>query len=283
MLLRRTFIKFATTMAVAAGLAAASLPAAYAQTSEDESTWERIQRTGELRVAGLVGEEPYFHKDLATGEWSGFAIEMARDIAKHLEAELKIVESTWGNSVLDLQANKVDISFALNPTPQRALVIDFTDPLFYNSFVVVTRSGFAKKTWAELNDPEVTIAVDIGSTHELMARRFAPEAKIIGFKSRDDAILAAQTGRADLFVATVILGLTSLEKNPKLGEFIIPEPAIEVPVSAGVRKESDKRFREFVSIWANYNRGLGQIREWILSSLETVGVDPKNVPPEVQF
>ena len=39
---------------------------------------------------------------------------------------VEIIESTWGNSVLDLQANKIDIMFGLSPTPSRALILEFT-------------------------------------------------------------------------------------------------------------------------------------------------------------
>ena len=40
-----------------------------------------------------------------TGEWSGVAIDMAKSIASALGARLEYVESTYGNSVLDLQSN----------------------------------------------------------------------------------------------------------------------------------------------------------------------------------
>jgi len=248
-----------------------------------ESAFDRIKKAGVMRVAGLVGEEPYFHKDLKTSEWSGFVIEMAKDIANELGAKLEIVESTWGNSVLDLQANKIDISFGLNPTPKRALAIDFTRPLFFNSFAIVTRKGFEAKTWKALNDPKVKIAVDIGSTHELIARRYAPKASIIGFKTRDEVILAVQSKRADCLIATIFLGLTSLKKNPELGKFMLPTPVLSLPVSAGVRHEEDKTFRDFVSVWADYNRGLGTTREWILKALEPMGITASDLPPEVTF
>jgi len=251
--------------------------------AQSESTFENIKNTKILRVAGLVGEEPYFHKDLSTGEWSGFCIEMARDIAQYFDAKLEIVESTWGNSVLDLQANKIDIAFGLNPTPKRALVIDFSSPIFYNSFSIVTRKGFEVKGWDELNKPEVKVAVDIGSTHELIARRYMPKANIIGFKTRDEVILAVQSGKADCFVCTIILGLTSLKKNPELGTFIIPTPVLSAPVSAGVRQEKDRRWQDWVSAWALYNRGIGTTREMILKSLEGLGIQPSDVPPQVQF
>lgn len=248
-----------------------------------ESTMDRIKRTRVLRVAGLVGEEPYFHKDLKTGEWSGFCIAMARDLAKDLGAKLEVVESTWGNSVLDLQANKIDISFALNPTPQRRQVIDFTEPIFRNSFIIVTRKGFQADTWEKLNNPKTRIAVDIGSSHEAIARKNAPNATITGFKTRDEAILAVQGNKADCFVATVFLGLTALKKNPQLGSFVIPKPVATVPVSAGVRLEDDKSFRDFGGKWAQKNGQNGKIREWIVQSLGSVGIVPSDVPAEVQF
>lgn len=248
-----------------------------------EGNLARIQRTKTLRVAGLVGEEPYFSKDLASGQWSGFCIEMARDIAKELDSKLEIVESTWGNSVLDLQSNKIDISFGLNPTPKRALVVDFSAPLFFNSFVIVTSKKFKVRTWRELNDPKVRIAVDLGSSHELVARRFAPNATITALKNRDEAILAVQSGRADCFVATVFLGLTALKKNPQLGMFVIPQPPVQSAVSAAFQYDNDRRFRDFMTAWANFNRGNGQTKEWILTALAKQNIKPEDVPPEMTF
>src|ERR1700719_5399085 len=107
--------------------AAALIGSAHAE-SANESTFDRVRRTKTLRIAALPGELPYFKKDISTGEWSGTAISMAKDIAKVFDAQLAYIESTYGNSVLDLQSNKVDLAFALNPTPQRALSIGFTHP-----------------------------------------------------------------------------------------------------------------------------------------------------------
>src|SRR6185437_1523200 len=99
-----------------------------------ETTFDRVRRTKVMRIAALPGELPYFSKDLATGEWSGACISMALDIAKVFDAKLEYLESTYGNSVLDLQSNKVDLAFALTPTPQRALSIGFTHPMIIHPF-----------------------------------------------------------------------------------------------------------------------------------------------------
>jgi len=147
-----------------------------------ESTFERVRRTKILRIAVLPGELPYFQKDLATGEWSGACISMALDMAKVFDAKLEYLESTYGNSVLDLQSNKVDMAFALNPTPARALSITFTHPMITHPFGCLAKKGLQPKTWDDLNKPELTIVFDIGSLHETAARRYCPKANLVGYK-----------------------------------------------------------------------------------------------------
>ena len=87
----------------------------------------------------------FFRKDLTSGEWSGVAIDMARSIASALNAKLEYIESTYGNSVFDLQSNKIDLAFALNPTPQRALAIGFTHAYYRHPFGFVARRSFTAR------------------------------------------------------------------------------------------------------------------------------------------
>src|ERR1043166_2556172 len=121
MLSRRLFAATAAGAAAAAGTSAVLTAEARAQTAPTDSTMERVKNSKVLRVAALPGKRPYFNKDLATGQWSGMCIDMAKDIASQFDGTVEYIESTYGNSVLDLQANKIDLAFALNPTPKRAL------------------------------------------------------------------------------------------------------------------------------------------------------------------
>src|ERR1051326_8536889 len=84
-------------------------------TPAGDSTMDRIKNTKTLRIAALPGEAPYFNKDLANGEWTGMCIDMTKDLAKIFDAKVEYIESTYGNSVLDLQAGKIDLAYALNP------------------------------------------------------------------------------------------------------------------------------------------------------------------------
>ena len=114
MLSRRLFAATAAGAAAAAGAPALLAAEARAQTAPADSTMDRVKSSKVLRIAALPGEAPYFNKDLATGAWSGMCIDMAKDIAANFDGTVEYVESTYGNSVLDLQSNKIDLAFALN-------------------------------------------------------------------------------------------------------------------------------------------------------------------------
>jgi polar amino acid transport system substrate-binding protein len=281
MLSRRLFAASAAALATASTLLAGT---ARAEAQPAESTLDRIKSGKLLRIAALPGEAPYFNQDLATGEWSGMCIEMTKDLANIFEAKIEYVESTYGNSVLDLQSGKIDLAFSLNPTPLRALVIDFTHPFYLHGFGMVGRKGFTATNWADLDKPEVKIAFDIGSVHEIAARRFAPHATLIALKTRDDCILAVQSGRADCVILAVNLGLTAVKKNPALGKFqMLHQPRIQLPTCMGVRKEQNKDWRDFLNAWVDYNRGIQQIREWLYAGLAINGVKPEDIPPDVEL
>jgi polar amino acid transport system substrate-binding protein len=277
--------------ALAGGLlAGAGLPVVLAGNASAQpaaastSTMEQVLKNKVLRAPAVAGQEPYFHKDLVSGAWSGACFDIAKGIADTLQVELKIVETTWGNQIIDLQSNKIDFCTMVNPTPERGLMMDFTRPILEPTCMAIVRDGFGTaRTWADLNKPEVRIAIDLGSSHETMARRNAPRATILGFKTRDEALLALGSGRADCNIAFTILALTSVQKNPKLGKLVVLEPAIKFEACLGVRIESSSRFRDFLNTWIAYNRATGQTREWFLNGLKLVGVMPEDVPSNVTF
>jgi polar amino acid transport system substrate-binding protein len=275
---------FAASAAAAASASAVLARAAHAETPPGESTFERIKRTKVLRIAALPGEAPYFNKDINSGAWSGMCVDMAKDMAANFDGEVEYLESTYGNSVLDLQSNKIDLAFSLNPTPKRAMVIDFTHPFYLHGFGMVGAKGFKASNWADLDKPEVKIAFDIGSVHEISARRFASHATLIALKTRDECVLAVQSGRADCVIMAVNLGLTAIKKNPALGEFqMLHQPRIQLPTCMGVRKEANKDWRDFLNAWVDYNRGIQQIREWLYGGLAINGVKPEDIPADVEL
>lgn len=262
--------------AVALGLTAG---AAQAQSTVDE-----IKARGVLRVPGILNEVPYFNKDPRTGEWKGFVIDMASDIAKTLDVKLEVVESSWANAILDVQSGKVDMAFAVTATPTRALSVWFSEPTYFNSFVLVSaKDELNGKTWAELNDPEYTFAVDLGSAQDLIATQYLPKANMLRFKTRDEAIVAVVTGKADGLVNTMLNGLVMTKKTADLGRVMVPTPVLSSPSVVAINYGADQVWKSFVSGWAAYNRRMGNNQTWIVNSLEPFGITLDDMPEGFGF
>lgn len=264
------------TAALAATLAFGAAGLAQAQ---DKSVVDQIRERGTLRIAGILNEDPYFSKDPRSGEWRGFVVEMGKNMAETMGVQLEVVESSWANSILDVQSGKVDLAFALTALPTRALSVSFSSPTYYNSFVMISPKEELKgKSWSELNDPKYTVAVDLGSAQDLITQQYLPKANILRFKTRDEAVLALTTGKADAVINTVLNGMVMTKKNAQLGKVFIPEPVLSSPSVIGMQLGADGTWKGFVSAWADYNRRVGNNQTWILKGLEPFGINLEDLP-----
>ena len=119
----------------------------------------------------------------------------------------------------------------------------------------------------------------------MLARRFAPKAQITAYHNRDEAILALQSGRADVDILAAMLGITALAKNPGLGHLPHAHRAGRVAAEQHRRsqREPDTRFVEVVDAWLDMNRGTGQIREWMINGILKSGARPQDIPAELTF
>lgn len=268
-----------------AALAATLLAApGWAQDKAEMPTWERVVSSKTLRIAAVAGGAPNYHKDLATGQWSGIMIDLANNLATKLGAKLEITETTWGNAVLDLQSNKIDIFFGLNPTPQRLKVIAFSEPLYNNAYSLIAKKGFSPKTWEEMDTPNVTIAVDVGSSYDNLVTTLYKKAKILRFEKSADATLAVQTGRADVQPLVVTLSPGIVKKNPGIGHVVVPEPIKGTSTNAGLRLETDQRWRTYVDQWIADLRKTDAINTIVLGNLEKLmSIKREEIPAIVNF
>lgn len=281
MIARRNIAGLLGAGAVAA--TALTIGNARAADAASQNVFDRAIANKKIRVGAVASGAPWFMKDQVSGKWSGQFFTMATALASDMGVDLELVETTWGNAVLDLQADKIDIMFGLNPTPKRAMAVDFSNPLYDSALVAIVREGFTPKTWADMNDPKVKIAVDVGSAHDQVATHLCPKASIIRFPSIDAATLALRSGRADAQCIFWMGGVRAVKKDPEIGKVVVPQPMFGSTSHATFRREPDRTWRDFVSIWITYSRGLGLIHEAVATSLEQVGLSLGDIPPGVTF
>jgi polar amino acid transport system substrate-binding protein len=248
------------------------------------NTLERIQKTKVLRIGAVRGGTPYYYKNIASGKWEGCMIDMATDLAQSLSATLDVQETTWGNSVLDIQSGKIDAFFGLYPTPQRRTAVAFSEPLFHNANSLIARQGFNPENWSDLNKTGVRIAVDLGSSYDELVTKTCPNATIMRFDKTNDATLAVQAGRADCQVTVIILALTMLKKNPAMGHLIVPLPVASTTTNAALPKEENPAWQQYFDHWLAGMQSSGKIKTIMMSNLDKlVGVKAGDIPPQVNF
>ena len=241
------------------------------------STWERIKSTGELRI-GVTQGEPWFFKDLATNEWGGIGHAAGKQVAADLGVKLVTVETTWGNAVAALQAGQFDVMFVLDATPQRAQAVDFpVQPFFYYAQGVLVRDGITVKRWSDLDKPDITIGVTLGTAPDRDLTARLKQAKIERFTSNDQSVLAFQSGKVHA-ISLYHPALVMQRKRVNMGKVVIPEPARASTTSAGIRREPDKTFRDWLGLALDFYYVTGATQGWYETFLASRGIDPADAP-----
>ena len=251
----------------------------------DPSVWNDIMNTKKFVSCVVPEYQPYSWKDRTTGEWKGFAADMARDVANDLHVQPAFVETSFKTVILDLQSAKCHAFFGFNATPERALAIDFAGPLYTLGFLALDRKGWTApgNRWTDLNDPNTRICHTIGNSSEQQIKRWAPKATRNALTQSDDCVLALISGRVDTYVDGTMGILGAKQKNADLGPVRVLNPSYSLPSYAGVRLDSDGRFQKFLQRWAEYNRGNGNITEWLTNNMAAAGITPDVIPPDLQF
>ena len=254
-----------------------------AHAADATSGWNEIMAKKKVTVCAVPSYQPYSARD-ASGKWSGFTVDMAKDLANSLHVDLEFVETSFKTVVLDLQSGKCNVFFGFNATPERALAIDFAGPLYTLGFAALDRPGFTPKGdhWADLNDPSIRVCYAVGNSSEQQIKRFAPKSTQVALPKSDDCALAIMSGRADRYIDGVMGIIGARAKNAKLGQLHLMTPNYALPSYAGMRLD-DGRFQKFVQRWAEYNRANGNINYWLTSSMESIGIKPDQIPAEVTF
>lgn len=245
--------------------------------AQNASTWDAIQERGTLRI-GVTQAPPWYFNNPASGEWSGLGVSIGTQMAETLGVELEPVEVTWGTAVSALQADQIDIMFVLDATPARAMAIDFpAQPLLYYALAVLADDDLEISSWSDLNSADISIAVTQGTTMDSYVSDRLTEANILRFPSNGEAVAAFQSRRVNA-VSLFHPPLIAMRERIGRGQIVLPEPIRQSASSAGVRREADTRWRDWVNTAITYYYMTGQTQVWYEEFLTEFGVDPASVP-----
>jgi polar amino acid transport system substrate-binding protein len=167
-----------------------------------KSTLEDILKRGELRVGFEAGYMPFEMTD-KKGNFVGFDIDMAKEMAKAMGVKFVPVNTAWDGIIPALVTGKFDIIMSgMTITQERNLKINFAEPYIVvgQTILVAKKHENVVKSYKDLNDPKYTITSKLGTTGEQATKRMIPKSTYKSFETETEAALEVVNGKADAFV-----------------------------------------------------------------------------------
>ncbi len=246
-----------------------ALIAAPSHAQSRQSIIDKIQKEGVLRVCVAIAN-PWMMKDPKSGEFVGFDVDMIKELSGILQVKPELVAIPgFGQLIASLQSGKCDVIMtALTRTVPRAVAVAFTEPYFMlGSAWVVKKDRKELNILADLNKPNITVAVETGALSEQRTKKNLPNAKIKSLPGGGDAMrmTEVESGRSDA------AGIDSIKVPIYAEEFkwakFIPADAFEHPVDrAGIAyatRREDLDFINLLNVFVEQMQSTGKIDQFI--------------------
>lgn len=173
----------------------------------DESTLERIQREGVVKV-GYANEAPYAYMDSEQQRLTGEAPEILRVIMGELGVnEVEGVLTEFGSLIPGLKAGRFDVIAAgMYIMPERCTQIAFSNPTYGigEGFVVAAGNPKNLHSYEDVaNDETVRLGVVAGTVERGYARDTGiPDDRVVVFPDAPSAVAGVASGRVDAYAGT---------------------------------------------------------------------------------
>ena len=201
----------------------------FAQEMAFEKLWPKVQKEGVLRI-GVAACDPHCIKDPKTGEWSGVAINVMKNLADDLKVKLEPIDTTWDYIIAGLIAKKWDIAVALNERATRALVVNFSVPFyFYEISFVYNKNNKKLKDATKFEDFDkkgLKCSLMSGTAQDKALTKFVKNMEIVRLPALDESRMAVVSGRADFLADDASTNYLFYLANREWAEVYTPDPPV---------------------------------------------------------
>ena len=215
-----------------------------------ESKLDRIVRTQTLRVCIWPEYYAISYKNPQTGELEGIDIDVAKELAKELGAELQFVETSFAAFIADLQTDKCDIGmFGVGATLARAKAVEFSEPYIVTSIFGVTQKDHPKiKSWADLDQDGIVVAVQLGSYVENFMKDYLKNAEVLSVQPPATREGEVATGRADILMTDYPIA-KKLEALHDWASIVAPDEPLAVTPYSYVIAPGDQTWLNYINLF----------------------------------
>lgn len=175
---------------------------AQAQAANGESLLNTVLQRGTVRVATTTGSPPFAFTD-KNGNLEGFDIDVAHLLAKSLfndPSKVEFVRTSFDGRWETVNSGRADFGIMITTIqPARALHVAFTDGYVDSGNGCLVQKGSSIKSFADINKPNITVALlNVEPDHQRY-KEFYPKAKALYFTSQSEqyaAVLSHQAAAA---------------------------------------------------------------------------------------
>ena len=221
-----------------------------------ESRLQQILVNGELRVGTTGDWNPMTMIDPTSKEHKGFDIDIATALAADMGVKVVFVPTTWKTLVNGIVAAKYDMTSSASLSPKRALVAGYSLSYFAVEDVplMLNKNKGKYNSWEDLNNPNVTVAVTLGTVQEKRAEVLFTKSKIIKVSAPARDYQEVLAGRADISMTSNLEAAKLVEQYPQM--MVVPVQDGKNPTPLAVLlPQADQ-------VWINY------VNHWIILKSE---------------
>jgi cyclohexadienyl dehydratase len=230
--------------------------------AQEQSRLQRILEHGVLRVGTTGDFNPMSFRDPATNEYVGFDIDVAKALAKDMEVEIEFVPTDWKTLINGILADKYDISTSASLNMARAKVAGYSGAyVAFGTVPMTLKQNLAKfDGWESINDPEVSVAVTLGTVFEGQAKQYFPDAKIVAVEAPARDYQEVLANRADVSITSNVEAASLMQNYPELTVIPIDQARSRRP-GAFLLAQDDQVWINYVNHWIDLMHAQGFFEE----------------------
>ena len=195
-------------------------------------TLDKIQKRGTLLVGTTGDYRPLSYKEPGTGEYWGFGIDVAGEIAGSLGVSISYVPTSWPTLSADVQKAEL-FDFAIGGitiTDARLQSMDMSEGYLCNGKTILCRKEEADKykSLEDLDKPEVRVMVNPGGLNEKFARENLPSCTLIVFEKNEEIPSKVAAGEADVMITEITEAPWYVQNDTRLAA-----PLLGIPFTRG--------------------------------------------------
>ncbi|MCL2464433.1 MAG: transporter substrate-binding domain-containing protein [Micrococcales bacterium] len=222
----------AVTAVCALGACTGGTPSGGSTGASGSSHLQQIIDRKQINV-GIIPDSPPFGQQDASGNVTGYDIDVAQKLADALGVKLNLVKTQSTNRNAMLQSNRVDVDIdVFTVTAQRAMQVEFTIPYASISSNIMYKKD--KPITGLDNLAGKTIAVARGSSNDTLVTNNFPEATVQRFDTAADAMEAAETGKVDGVMESTVNINNAIAKDSSMAALTLDKPLQPALIAMGI-------------------------------------------------